>query len=70
LAKKEEIIMSDSTPYVTLDQCKLITSEEYCALINPKFIGQTRVTNNVYYMMWESEGVFYKTRNKLLYYKE
>jgi hypothetical protein len=55
------------TPFVTLKQCKPITNKEYIALVCPRFVGQTRIdSNNVYYMMWESEGVFYKTRNKLL----
>lgn len=35
-------------------------------LINPEFIGQTRVDeNNMYYMCWKAEGKLYKTHSKL-----
>lgn len=51
---------------VKLSDCKLITNDEYCNLISPQFIGQSRLDeNNMYYMIWESEGVMYKTHNKL-----
>jgi hypothetical protein len=44
----------------------LITNAEYYELDNPEFIGQTRVDeNNMYYMFWKSNGVLYKTHNKL-----
>jgi hypothetical protein len=42
----------------------LITPKEYLNLIDPEFIGQTRIDNNgVYYMCWKSNGLFYKTKN-------
>lgn len=51
---------------VKLEECKLITSEEYLLLKNPQFRGQTRVDENgMYYMIWESEGILYKTHNKI-----
>lgn len=49
-----------------LEDFKLITNEEYSKLVDPKFEGQTRCDeNNMYYMCWSSEGVLYKTHNKL-----
>ncbi len=49
-----------------LEHYTTITSEEYMDLVNPKFVGQTRLDeNNMYYMCWESEGKLYKTHNKL-----
>ena len=54
---------------INLDECKLITSEEYCKLNDPEFVGQTRVDeNDMYYMVWKSEGVLYKTHNCLFRY--
>jgi hypothetical protein len=52
---------------INLDECILITSAEYYELPGtPKFIGQTRLDDdNMYYMVFESEGVIYKTHNKL-----
>lgn len=51
---------------VQLDQCQLITSSEYNALKDPKFIGQTGVNNDgEYFMCWESDGVSYKTKNHI-----
>jgi hypothetical protein len=51
---------------INLEDCKLITGEEYCKLKDPKFKGQTRLdANKQYYMCWESEGVMYKTLNTL-----
>jgi len=49
-----------------LEECILISNTEYCELINPTFIGQTRLDeNNMYHMIWEQNGVYYKTHNKL-----
>lgn len=49
-----------------LEDCILITSTEYCQLSNPIFIGQTRLDrNNQYYMIWENDGLYYKTLNTL-----
>lgn len=49
-----------------LEKCQLITNEEYCMLNNPKFVGQTKINNNgVYYMVWEIDGKYYKTKNIL-----
>jgi len=51
---------------IKLEDCKLITSSEYLLLENPIFKGQTRLNeNNQYYMIWESNGVLYKTLNTL-----
>lgn len=49
-----------------LNECKLITSTEYCQLPNPEFIGQTRLDkNNQYYMIWKQDELYYKTLNTL-----
>jgi hypothetical protein len=51
---------------IKLEDCKLITNQEYALLKEPKFKGQTHLDkDNMYYMIWESEGVLYKTHNKL-----
>lgn len=51
---------------IKLEDCTLITNKEYCSLVNPIFKGQTRCDdNNMYYMIWEDDGVLYKTHNKL-----
>ncbi len=51
---------------IDLNECTLISSEEYCLLENPEFIGQTRLdSNDMYYMVWKCDGVLYKTYNKL-----
>lgn len=48
-----------------LSECKLITGEEYMKLKDPRFVGQTRVDKETsgYYMVWEQDGVYYKTYN-------
>jgi hypothetical protein len=52
--------------YPDLNDCKLITASEYVALKEPQFIGQTRLMEDGYfYMVFLSEGVYYKTRNRL-----
>lgn len=53
-----------------LDDCILISVADYGKLPNPKFIGQTRaekidVVTYMYYMIWESNGILFKTYNKL-----
>lgn len=49
-----------------LEECKLITSTQYCDLENPEFIGQTRLDkDDMYYMVFKSKGVLYKTHNNL-----
>jgi len=52
---------------VTLDDCKEISSVEYCELSGrPEFVGQTRLTDdNVYWMVFRHEGILYKTKHKL-----
>jgi len=51
---------------IKLEDCKLITGEEYLKLESPIFRGQTRVDENgMYYMVWEDKGILYKTHNKL-----
>ena len=52
--------------YPKLEECTLITNSQYSNLVNPKFEGQTICDeNNMYYMCWSSEGIMYKTHNKL-----
>jgi len=49
-----------------LEQCILITNTQYCDLVDPEFIGQSRLNqNNQYYMIWKSGDVYYKTLNNL-----
>ena len=49
-----------------LEDCILITGSEYMSLANPVFIGQTRVLGDgAYYMVWLSNGSYYKTKNIL-----
>jgi hypothetical protein len=51
---------------VNLDQCTLITSEEYINLNDPIFVGQTRLDdNNMYYMVFQVGDVLYKIHNQL-----
>ena len=51
---------------IKLEDCVLITNDEYCKLKDPKFIGQTSLDkDNMFWMVWEVEGVLYKTHNKL-----
>lgn len=51
---------------IKLEDCKLITNEEYLLLKNPKWMGQTSLDKDqMYWMVWESEGVLYKTHNHL-----
>lgn len=51
---------------IKLKDCKKISAEEYLELKDPKFMGQTKVDENgMYWMCWESEGVLYKTHNKI-----
>jgi hypothetical protein len=51
---------------ITLDEAELISGEQYLKLESPEFIGQTRMDkDNRYYMVWKSEGLLYKTLNKL-----
>ena len=51
---------------INLRDCKLITSQEYCELVNPVFEGQTVMdSNNQYYMVFSCDGVLYKTFNTL-----
>ena len=55
---------------VSLDSCKLITTDEYCELANPVFIGQTPIDENkMYFMVFECDGVYYKVHNSLYQYK-
>lgn len=45
---------------------KEITSLEYMDLKNPIFKGQTRLDeNNQYWMVFEDNGILYKTHNTL-----
>ena len=51
---------------IKLEDCKLITTKEYIDLTNPEFKGQTSLDDNcMYYMIFESNGILYKTHNKL-----
>jgi len=53
---------------INLDECKEITGSECVKLKDAQFKGQTRVVDNWYWMVWESEGVMYKTHNQLIDY--
>lgn len=47
---------------INLNDCILITNEQYCNLESPEFKGQISLdSNNMYYMIWESAGILYKT---------
>lgn len=51
---------------IKLEECELITSTQYCELINPEFVGQTCMdTNNQYYTVWRCEGKLYKVHSTL-----
>ena len=52
---------------VLLEDCKEITTTQYCALPGtPEFVGQSKVdNNNMYWMISKSENVLYKTHHKL-----
>lgn len=45
-----------------LNECEAITSEQWAALDNPQWEGQTRVSNNVYYSVWTHNGKNYSTK--------
>jgi len=46
---------------------ELISFEEFNKLDNPEFIGQTTITNNIYYMVWKCKnGKTVKTKNHLI----
>lgn len=51
---------------VNLNECTLITSEEYINLIDPVFVGQTRLDDNkMYWMVFQVGNVYYKIHNQL-----
>lgn len=51
---------------IKLEDCTLITNIEYMDLVDPRFEGQTKVNHQgEYYMIFSSEGKFYKTSNKI-----
>ena len=62
-----ETINSQNRMTNLLKEAKLITAKEYCKLPGtPEFVGQTRADENgMYYMVSRSEGVLYKTHNRL-----
>lgn len=46
--------------------CQEITNAEYSNLVDPQFVGQTRSDeNDMYYMIFQSNGILYKIHNKL-----
>ena len=50
-----------------LEKAKEIPVRDYIKLENPIFKGQTSVDNNLkYWMVFESNGVLYKTHNTLI----
>ena len=50
-----------------LSQAKEITNSQYLELKDPQFIGQSFLDlNNMYWMVFEDEGVLYKTHNQLM----
>jgi len=53
---------------IALNQCTEITPEQYLELVNPEFVGQTKIdSNKMYWMVFKIEGIFYKIHNKLQY---
>jgi hypothetical protein len=49
-----------------LEEAIQIPLGDYLNLKNPIFKGQTSVDeNNKYWMIWEDEGILYKTQNTL-----
>lgn len=51
---------------ISLDNCTFLPVKEYINLVNPKFKAQTRADEQgCYWMIFESEGVLYKTFNSL-----
>lgn len=50
-----------------LSQATLITSAEYCSLINPKFITQTEISDDfTYFVVFESENKLFKVLMRLI----
>lgn len=54
---------------INLNECKELTSTEYCALsqeINLEFKGQTRVdSDNIYWTVWGNKEELFKVKCKL-----
>jgi len=52
---------------VLLNECKEITSTQYCQLPGtPEFMGQTKLSDdNMFWMTFKSEGIMYKIHCKL-----
>ena len=59
--------LKQSIMSVLLEDCKEITTTQYCELPGtPEFIGQSKIdNNNMYWMISKSEDVLYKTHHKL-----
>lgn len=54
-----------------LNEAKEIELYKYMQLKNPIFKGQSRVDkDNMYWMIFEDDGILYKTRNRLYDYCE
>ena len=52
-----------------LEDCILITGKEYLSLESPEFIGQTRLDENcMYYMVWKSDNILYKTYQHIWFF--
>jgi len=50
-----------------LSQAKEITSTQYMELEAPEFKGQSMLDlNNMYWMVFEDNGILYKTHNQLI----
>jgi hypothetical protein len=50
-----------------LTQATLITSAEYCSLINPKFITQTEMADDfTYFVVFEADNQLFKVLMRLI----
>ncbi len=50
---------------ISLDNCVEIPVSQYIQLANPRFVGQTRVINGHYWMVFNDNNINYKILNKL-----
>lgn len=49
-----------------ISEATLISNEQYCKLLSPKFMGQTRLhANKQYKMYWQQDDILYYTVNDL-----
>jgi hypothetical protein len=51
---------------IRIDDCIVITNDEWIKLVRPEYVGQTKPdSNDMFYMVWRHEGKNYATHNKL-----